>query len=118
MHVVGGDVWPSSFRVALQAILEAIGFTSDDITVYTDNALVVHGFREGPEWCTEAAREGADLWRRFWSRLSRLHSEGVEMQARKVKGHASKEDVYQKRVRAIDAVGNHEADKAAVQAAK
>ena len=40
------------------------------------------------------------------------------MEVKKVKGHATKEDVYQRRVRAIDAVGNHEADKAAVSAAR
>ena len=118
MHVIGGDIWPSSFRSELQAMIQVVNRAAGDVIVHTDNALVVQGFWEGPIWCTAAGREGADLWRRFWSKMCQLNSEGVELQVKKVKGHATKEDVSQKRVRAIDAVGNHEADKAAVSAAR
>ena len=79
---------------------------------------MVKGPEEGLEWSTVAEREGADLWRRIWARASRLNGEGIEIRVMKVKGHAAKEDVQERRVKAIDAIGNHEADRAAVQAAK
>ena len=57
---------------------------------------------EGPEWSTAAGREGADLWRRIWARASSLNAEGEEVKAKKVKGHATSEDVHANRVRATD----------------
>ena len=118
LHVVSGDLMPSSFRAELRALKEIMQRTTGDVLMLTDNALVVKGFEEGPEWSTEAKREGADLWRSIWARKLMLDGEGIEVKVRKVKGHASKEDVQEGRVRAIDAVGNHEADRAAVQAAR
>ena len=42
----------------------------------------------------------------------------MDVKVEKAKGHATKQDVERKRVKAIDAVGSHEADRAAVQVAK
>ena len=118
LHVVAGDPWPSPFRAELQALVEVVNRASGDIHIRTDNALVVRGFAEGPQWCTGARREGANLWRKVWAKVLLLNAEGVEVLVTKVKGHATIEDVMERRVGPIDAVGNHLADRAAVAAAK
>ena len=53
----------SILRAELKAVLEALKVATAPVCIHVDNAAVVRGFKEGPEWCTSSERDGADIWR-------------------------------------------------------
>ena len=108
-----GEPHASIGRAELQAVLQVLKVAAGTATVMVDNAFVVQGFREGKEWCTCSATEGADLWREVWALLE---GRGNAVTVKKVKAHTSWADVIEGRVSHMDHVGNAAADKAAKEA--
>ena len=62
-----GEPHASILRAELTAVLETLKIAVAPICIHVDNATVVRGFDEGPEWCTTSGRDGADIWRDIWA---------------------------------------------------
>ena len=86
------------------------------LSLGTDNAEVVRGWECGPLYCSNPAKEGADLWRMVWEKVGDVGKEGLTVY--KVKAHLGEEAVEQGRISWVDWVGNGEADRLAVMGAE
>ena len=112
---VCGEPHASILRAELRAVLEVLKIAVAPLCIHVDNATVVQGFKEGPEWGCSSARDGADLWKEIWE-LKKEVGEGIRVV--KVKAHTSWWDVLFGRISARDRGGNDIADKEAKKALK
>ncbi len=99
----------------MMAVLNVLRIALPPVTIHVDNAEVVRGFGEGPEWSTAAGRDGGDLWREVWRRMDDIGG-GVEI--KKVKAHTSEEDIDGGVISARDRYGNLHADAEAKRGAR
>ncbi len=91
-------------------MLEALRRAVPPLRIHVDNQEVVDGYHRGRQWCYDASRSGASLWKLIWPLLDDLGDEVVIV---KVKGHATEADIATGRISPIDFIGNHRADEAA-----
>ena len=103
---VCNEQYTSVLRAELRALAEVLRIACGPLTVHVDNAQVVDGVRHGKEWCLDAKREGADIWREIWAILPGLENVRVV----KVKAHLSYRDVEEGRIPFAHWVGNGVAD--------
>jgi ribonuclease HI len=104
------EPFASSFRAEQTALLEALRIAVPPIKIHCDNQQVVDGVASGRSWCTDARREGADLWKAIWDALDDV-GEGVNVV--KVKAHTSWREVARGIITLRDQRGNAMADAAA-----
>ena len=111
-----GEPHASINRAELRAVLEVMRLSVGDVTIKSDSAFVVRGFKvEGKEACTASWHEAADLWREGWEIFEEL---GGRVSVEKVRAHTTWGDVMEGEVTHMDFVGNREADRAAKEALK
>ncbi len=115
MHGTCTELYPSVLRAELTAVLNVLRIALPPVVVHVDNAEVVRGFAEGPEWCTAAGRDGGDLWREVWRRMEDL---GGGFEVKKVKAHTEEGDVDDVVISAKDRNGNLQADSEAKRGAR
>ena len=101
-------------RTELRAIEEALRRALPPLTIYTDSSAVADGFKEGAQWCCNAGRDGADIWRRIWARVEEFGT----LQILKVKAHTTAKDVQEGLIEPMRQAGNSAADVFAVLARK
>ncbi len=65
MHGTCTEVYPSILRAELTAVLNVLRIALPPLVVHVDNAEVVWGFAEGPEWCAAAGRDGGSCGERY-----------------------------------------------------
>ncbi len=87
--------------------MEALRIAVAPIKIHCDNQQVVDGVERGREWCLDARREGADLWRLIWAALDDV-GDGVHVV--KVKAHTSWREVAMGLITLRDQRGNAMAD--------
>ncbi len=107
MHGACPEVYPSVLRAELAAVLNVLRVAVPPIRIHVDNAEVVSGFRLGREWCTEAGRDGGEIWREVWARMEDMDG---QVEVLKVKAHTQEADVDEGVVTARDRFGNLHAD--------
>ncbi len=114
-HLISGiwgpcpDPFPSSLRSELWGVIGILRLAVPPLLIYTDNQEVHDGINvRGEDWCTSAARDGADLWRITWHLLRDI---GPGIMVRKVKAHLTHEDVQDGRISLALWRGNRLADK-------
>ena len=103
----------SSFRAELTAVYEVLRIALGRVCIYCDNLEVVKGVEKGKTYCTAAAREGADLWRRIWRIMDEI---GDSVAVRWIPGHTTWINVLEGKITPHQHVGNDMADKAAKEA--
>ena len=81
-----------------------------DVVIHIDNALVVHGSGLCWEWAASVARRAGELWKELYGLLFTL-ADCVKI--KKVKGHATQQDVDEGIIEGWRRAGNAAADKAA-----
>ncbi len=104
------DAYPSSLRAELWAVMQLLLKALPPLRVHVDCAEVLRGISRGPAWCTDGAREGADLWRRIWHSLLQM---GGGVTFRKVKAHTTEAHVQSGLITAVQRRGNEHADRLA-----
>ena len=62
------DSYASAFRAELWGILGILRYALPPLSIGTDNAEVVRGWKCGALYCSDPSKEGADLWRRIWEK--------------------------------------------------
>ena len=106
---VCSESFTTVLRSELRALAEILRIASGPLTVHVDNSQVVDGVALGEEWCVNAKRDGADIWREIWGMLRELH--GIKVV--KVKAHLKYEHVREGRIKFEHWCGNGMADKSA-----
>jgi ribonuclease HI len=102
------DVFPSSLRAELWAVLKMLELALPPLQIWVDNQGVVDGWMRGRRWCCSSARPAADLWRLIWDRLEDIGADGIRLS--KCKGHATDGDVQAGRSTEFLRTGNGHAD--------
>ena len=110
------DAYASALRAELWGLLGILRYAVPPLRIGTDNAEVVRGWECGPLYCSNPAKEGADLWRAIWDKVGDIGKEGLTVY--KVKAHLKEEAIQQGRISLVDWVGNGEADRLAVKGAE
>ena len=95
-------------RAELRALLEILRITTGPLTIHVDNKEVVDGVALGEDWCCDARRDGADIWRMIWAILNDL---GELVNVVKVKAHLTYQHVLQGRISRAAWSGNAIADR-------
>jgi len=102
------DLFPTSLRAELWAVIQLLHLALPPITIWVDNKGVVDGWARGRVWCCSSARPAADLWLQFWRLVEDIGIEGIQIC--KCKGHATEADVQAGRSTAFLKRGNDHAD--------
>ena len=102
------ELFPTIFRAELTAVIEARRVACPPLVVHTDNQQVVDGWEAGKAWSCASNRDGADLWRSFWSRM---HDIGPGIQIVKIKAHVPFSRVQERQMSWQDWCGNGLADR-------
>ena len=106
------DSYASALRAELWGLLGILRYALPPLSIGTDNAEVVRGWESGPLYCSNPAKEGADLWGRIWDKVRDVGKAGLSVY--KVKAHLGKHAIEQGRISLEDWGGNREADRLAV----
>ena len=102
-----GEMFCTIFRAELKAVVEILRCACPPLTIHTDNQQVVDGWKAGKAWTCSSKRDGADLWRQFWTLINEI-GDGVRIC--KVKAHVSFGRVQSGAMSVVDWCGNGLAD--------
>ena len=67
-----GELDPSILRAELRAVLEALRMALSPLVIHTDNSGVANEFWMGEDLACDVGREGTDLWRLVWQKLTEM----------------------------------------------
>ena len=101
------EPYPCALKAELRALLEILTHTASNLVVHVDNKEVVDEVAQGRQWCCDAKRVGADLWRRIWQSLENWSG----IQVAKVKAHLRFSHVTEGTIIVRNWAGNAIADK-------
>ena len=64
------DLDPTAFKAELRALQRAISYCVPPVQIYSDCRSLVNLFNSGEEACTNARRQGANIWREVWRNIN------------------------------------------------
>ena len=102
-----GELVCTVCRSELKAVVEVLRSACPPLTIHIDNQQVVDGWQAGKNWSCASNRDGADLWRHFWTLANDI---GEAINVVKVKAHVSFAQVQAGATSWLDWCGNGPAD--------
>ena len=72
MRGVCGEPHPSINRAELMAVIAVLEISAGGMTIKSDSAFVVDGYKRGKSYTTTSRHEAADLWRDLWARVEEM----------------------------------------------